>query len=58
MLPTRDPSQGKDTYKLKVREWKKRYFMLMEMTGKQESQYSYKTKQALKQRPQEFPSQL
>ena len=35
--------RAKDTYKLKARGWKK-IFYVMQMTGKQESQYSYRTK--------------
>ena len=36
MLPTRDYLRAKDTYKLKMKGWKKRYFMQMEKTGKEE----------------------
>ena len=33
----------RDTYKLKVKGWKKKYFMQMETKRKQEAQYSDKT---------------
>ena len=39
----------KDTYQLKVKGWEK-YFMPVDMRGKQELQYSYQTKLSLKQK--------
>ena len=39
----------KDTYRLKVKGWEK-YFMPIDMTEKQQLQYSYQTKQTLKQK--------
>ena len=47
MLPTRNLPQGKGHTQIE-RVDGKRYFMQMEMTRKQESQYSYQTKQTLK----------
>ena len=50
MLPTRDSFQSERHTQVESERMEK-YFMQMEMARKQGQQYSYQTKQTLKQRP-------